>query len=245
MEQHSDSGKRTAQQLSESLHQRFNSYALAASAAGVSLLALAQPAEGKVVYTKTHQSILPNTHYSLDLNNDGITDFTISDFFRSKSKVGFVGLFGIPDGNAAWGYTVGCTGGSFCATYASALPTGIKIPAKKHGHHRFMTSEAGMVFSNHSSKGGLWLNVTNRYLGLKFVITGETHYGWARLNVSCVTYQCTALLTGYAYETVPGKPIITGKTHGPDVITIQDASLGHLARGASAMQAWRAAHSAK
>jgi len=49
----------------------------------------------------------------------------------------------------------------------------------------------------------------------------------------------SATLTGYAYETIPGKAIITGKTHGPDVITLQDASLGHLARGASGLSAWR------
>ena len=35
-------------------------------------------------------------------------------------------------------------------------------------------------------------------------------------------------MTGYAYEIIPNKPIITGKTHGED-----DSSLGRLARGAS------------
>jgi hypothetical protein len=49
----------------------------------------------------------------------------------------------------------------------------------------------------------------------------------------------TAVLTGYAYETIPGKPIITGKTKGPDVVTLQPATLGHLATGASAIPAWR------
>jgi len=49
----------------------------------------------------------------------------------------------------------------------------------------------------------------------------------------------TATLTGYAYESVPGKPIITGKTKGPDVATVQPASLGHLAAGASGIPAWR------
>jgi len=52
-------------------------------------------------------------------------------------------------------------------------------------------------------------------------------------------YYITATLTGYAYETIPNKPIIAGKTHGKDVITLQDASLGHLAAGASAILAWR------
>lgn len=46
-------------------------------------------------------------------------------------------------------------------------------------------------------------------------------------------------LTGYAYETIPNKAIIAGKTHGKDVITLDDASLRHPARGAAAFPGWR------
>jgi hypothetical protein len=42
-----------------------------------------------------------------------------------------------------------------------------------------------------------------------------------------------AILTGYAYETIPNKPIITGKISGPDVMTLEPGSLGALAAGAS------------
>ena len=44
-------------EFSESVRQRLDSYALVASAAGVSLLALAQPADAKVVYTAKHHVI--------------------------------------------------------------------------------------------------------------------------------------------------------------------------------------------
>src|SRR5580704_11058437 len=64
--------------LSESVRQQLSVYALAASAAGVGVLALAQPAEGRIVYTKAHHSIGRGSSYNLDLNHDGITDFTIS-----------------------------------------------------------------------------------------------------------------------------------------------------------------------
>jgi len=68
------------------------------------------------------------------------------------------------------------------------------------------------------------------YLGLKFDdLKGKTHYGWARVEVPI---SGGYWLTGYAYETVPNKPIITGKTKGPDVITVEPATLGRLARGA-------------
>ena len=45
---------RVPAQLSQSLNQRVHAYALAASAAGVGVLALAQPAEAKIVYTPAH-----------------------------------------------------------------------------------------------------------------------------------------------------------------------------------------------
>jgi hypothetical protein len=69
--------RRTAN-LSESIHHQLNMYAIAASAAGVGVLALAQNAEAKIIYTATHQTIKPNQPYDLDLNRDGVTDFLLS-----------------------------------------------------------------------------------------------------------------------------------------------------------------------
>jgi hypothetical protein len=59
---------------------------------------------------------------------------------------------------------------------------------------------------------GQRVNVTNRYLGLKFKIDKKNHYGWARLSVQQQGGQIIATLTGYAYETVPGKGIRAGQT---------------------------------
>lgn len=67
---------RTSFRFSYSVHHQLNMYALAASAAGVAVLALAPSSEAKVVYTKVHHWLYPpNSHYRLDLNHDGITDF--------------------------------------------------------------------------------------------------------------------------------------------------------------------------
>ena len=75
------------------------------------------------------------------------------------------------------------------------------------------------------------MNVYDRYLGIMFQIKGKPHYGWARLNVSGGGGSLGGVLTGYAYETIPNKPIIAGKTKGPDVITVEPATLGRLALG--------------
>ena len=70
------SGPRKTANLSDSIQRHLNMYAVAASAAGVGMIALAQPAEAKIVYTPANVQIGSNTvRLNLDLNNDGITDF--------------------------------------------------------------------------------------------------------------------------------------------------------------------------
>lgn len=96
---------------------------------------------------------------------------------------------------------------------------------------------------------GHWANsgkgVRSRYLGLKFMIKGEMHYGWARFNVSFPHQTVCAVLTGYAYETIAHKAIVAGKTKGPDNVSVEEseatltvptrkpASLGMLAGGSN------------
>ena len=79
----------------------------------------------------------------------------------------------------------------------------------------------------------------NGYLGLKFTLNGKVHYGWARVSLTIKNNRFnTATLTGYAFETIPNKSIIIGKTQGPDVI-VRPATLGDLAAGTNARSAWR------
>jgi hypothetical protein len=224
---------RTPSKLSESLHQRLNSYAVAASAAGVGVLALVQPAEGKIVYHHAHHQIRPNRSYKLDLNHDGIADFIFKNLYGSQSG-GALSL-NVPfvwKNEAVWATAAGYA--------ASALPAGIQVGSKaRFGYASSDQMAAEVSHSGHLTSFGPWCGAKNRYLGLKFPIGNGKHFAWARLSVVCRRAGVFATLTGYAYETIPNKPIITGKTHGPDVITLEPASLGHLARGASSIPAWR------
>ena len=61
--------------LNSRLDKMIASYAATASAVGVALLAAAQPADAKVVYTQARVSI--GGRYNLDLNHDGIVDFGV------------------------------------------------------------------------------------------------------------------------------------------------------------------------
>jgi len=219
----------TSFRLSESLHHQLDLYALAASAAGVGAMALTQPAEAKIIYTKVHQVIGPKSSYKLDLNHDGVTDFTLTRRSNCRTSSCYY-LFGQTPtrGNAAMGYWHR-SGWRF----DYALQPGSRIGAGAH----FMATAAGFVdvvqtFGAGSTfTVGPWANATNRYVGLVFQIKGKTHYGWARMTVKVNRPTITSTLTGYAYETTPNKAIIAGKTKGADVIPIQPASLGRLARG--------------
>ena len=90
---------------------------------------------------------------------------------------------------------------------------------------------------------GRWCHKQNRYLGMRFAIKKKIHYGWARLTTTTGKHaHITVTLTGYAYETIPNKRIIAGKTKGPDLVTGPPASLGHLAHGAAMIPAWHGQH---
>jgi hypothetical protein len=231
MEQSSQ--QRNASKVCESVHARLNMYALAASAAGVGMLVLAQPAEAKVVFTPTHQVIGTNGVYSLDLNHDGIIDFLILES-------GYATFNGTAANNTllakeALGNAVEGRIGKSRQHFASALKQGAPIGpggpfisggANGESMARTWVSDLG------GGQSGQWLNVTNRYLGLKFKVAGKTHYGWARLAVELTgNYKIKAILTGYAFETVPDKSILAGQTG--DEADDATASLGKLALGAA------------
>ena len=210
--------------LPDFLHRKLNAYALAASAAGVGLLS-GQPASAKIVYTPVHHVIGRNGHYKLNLNHDKAPDFSLVNAYNCNTDycVDALSAFG-SHGNAVLGKH-----GFLGIPYAYALKAGNLIGPKQPFSGQLMAS-------SQSGQGSLgrWLNVSNGYLGLRFAVNGKTHYAWARLSVR--VYGGALIKTtvsGYAYETVPNKPIIAGKTKGPDVVTMPLATgtLGHLALG--------------
>jgi hypothetical protein len=225
----SSQSPRTPSRLSDSVHRQLNMYALAASAAGVGVLALSQPAEGKIVYTPVHKYIGPGHSFRLDLNHDGKIDFTLSNAATCGTDQCHDVLFQKPaPGNSAVGYIWDSS-----RLLASALNRGAHIGRGAAFQKGRAILEAIFFSSQGESTGvyGRWYDVNGHYLGLKFQIGGQTHYGWARLNVELAGKTIDALLTGYAYETIPSMPIIAGKTKEPEVITLEPGSLGHLARG--------------
>jgi hypothetical protein len=238
--------------LSDSIHHRLNMYALATSAAGVGVLALGPSADARVVYTPAHKKIAPNHTVSIDLNHDGKMDFRIHDSFACTSFceyiVGAITVIPARQGNEILGYP------GRSRNYASALNAGVHVGPNR----RFSPGNKVMVSGGYDAGTntmgacfGPWKNSQHRYLGLKFTVDGKIHYGWARLNETCAKNGSnTAVLTGYAYETIANKPIITGRIRRPDGFPVQardaahtpprePAGLGLLAMGAPGLSVWR------
>ena len=237
------------------LSRHINSYAIGATAAGVSALALAPLAQAKVVYTPVQVNLVgPHSFYQIDLNHDGIVDFSLSNAVTITTDQFFWQLLlGIPVGNAALGTFVG----HGFPIDARAMNSGSKI-----GPGGAFYQSRGMLASVYYGGGGLnvqgnWADVSNRYLGVRFQINGETHFGWVRLNVQINTTKLTVFsrVTGYAYETTPNQAIDAGETHddvevrgssfsspsaaSKDTTGVHSSMLGALALGSDGIAIWR------
>jgi hypothetical protein len=231
--------------LSDSLNRQLSTYAKVASAAGVSVLALAGVSEGKVIYTETHQVMRPHVPLYIDLNHDGIRDFVLRTTYyvgTSYIKVGLnaSGYHNVK--NVVAGRRAKLSSSSYFFSAASALRVGAGIGPKRKFpvQHPLMAEERFKRRGGGSeSDAGPWAGkgegVKNRYLGLKFMVNGKVHYGWARLSVTLGHHRqyddVSGTLTGYAYETIPNKPILAGTTKGPEVIVAPSSTLGELAIG--------------
>jgi hypothetical protein len=86
-------------------------------------------------------------------------------------------------------------------------------------------------YTYYSSGLGNFLGQTNRFLGLRFIIGGQTNYGW--LEIADVPDDASSVtIAGYAYETAPDTEILAGLVPEPN-------ALGLLALGAAGVTAMR------
>jgi hypothetical protein len=191
----------------------FNSKFFAlAMAAVVATGGLASSAKAEIVYHSADIGISNGT-YNLDVNGDGVTDFTIASTFRTGGSCGTgCTLF--------WSRRLDETPASGNGAIVGPLRSGQEIGPNEvfDGSQAFMSGVSVDRYCRFTCKAetfylGSWLGKTG-YLGLSFQVNGQTYYGWARL--SCGGKQLgaagTGTLLGYAYETIPGKAILAGQT---------------------------------
>lgn len=237
---------------SSDLNRQVSLYSLAAATAGVSLLALVQPAAGEVVITKKTIHIPLATDgarepVKISMANNGINNFTFSLYESSTYR-----HFNIEGASLRDELRVG-TGPAF-NVYLGALRRGANI-GPSNPSSSFNEGGIGEIsnsFSNKKFFQGSWGgSPTNRYLGVRFLISGQVHYGWIRLMVTTNpephTPHMSATITAYAYETVAKKAILAGTAETPtaevqvpeNIKSRSGPSLGMLAAGADGLPQWR------
>lgn len=227
-----------------SYQHRASMYALAAGAAGIGILALAPSTQAKVVYRSAHLRI-PHSGIpvDLDLNHDKSIDFDFTNevFGRDAASPALGSgptTYVLRAAPAQPSNRVLAIQTSTCLC-AARLHKGARIGAAGN----FQPGSSRLILALKRITSGVtsygpWLGTHTGYLGLKFVIRGKTHFGWARLHV---VNSFTATVTGYAYETIPNKHIVAGDTGNTDQTTSveqqsalpEPVTLGMLALGKS------------
>jgi|HubBroStandDraft_5_1064220.scaffolds.fasta_scaffold48282_2 hypothetical protein len=233
------------------LEHRSISYSMAAAAAGVSLMALAAPAEGKVVIT-THINIPVTSTVSLDLNHDGVADIQIGICGYSAGHFDCSSRFPLGAYSSNLSAKALHGGGILDSKQTGALNLARSAPIGKSGYfeqYGFMAARAGTAYTTANPIGNWGNGQPNRFLGVKILIHGTTHFGWVRITVKNPTTQerLTATITEYGYETIANKKVLAGLASNDaqdpeakaNLPTVNGASLGMLALGAEGIVAWR------
>jgi len=262
----SQARSRTA--LNSKLERKLWMYATAATAAGVGLLT-GTSAQAKVLVTQTNTAISPSV--ALDLNHDGIIDFNLTKWVAAASIEAFSYLLvchdqyfqgshqcvssssQANDANVVRGTSAGALDLPFGAPIGPGQQfAGLKGRVVMGGRQAIQTS-SGLKQTWYGPWVAGGAGVKNRYLGFKFKIGSQFHFGWARVTVTTTaTHGFSAILTGYAYETIPNKAIHAGATSdapqaaltpAPPSIQPQEsnrqASLGMLSLGSMGLSIWR------
>jgi hypothetical protein len=216
---------------------QFEKQLIAYSLAATAILIKPSLLSADIIYTPTNVVLDSNGEiFDINLDNTGPQEFRIAA--HSSLRTTSNGLHrGVA--LAAW-YASGFGTPSFrgtTATWPNALNFGEEIKATPYyWAYRWGTSSWNLAV--HVSGGGTgwingkpFLNTTNKYLGLSFLISGNKHYGWCQVNVN--SNASITEITGYAYNDEPDDNIFAGQVV-PEV-----GSLAILALGAAGLSAWR------
>ncbi|HWZ23519.1 MAG TPA: hypothetical protein VNW06_12740 [Cytophagaceae bacterium] len=192
--------------------------------AGGILLASANESEAQVVYHDISPDTVVNATnpaYTLDLNNDGNIDFSLSRLI-SGSTVSFY-----------TNYTNATSNGQAIATQVSGVSFDAKLSlndtvnSSKNYSYWALGKDASGVTT------GAWVGgETDKYLGVRFKdVNGIYYYGWVRLSLAADFSVLT--IKDYAYESSPGALIKAGAMSSVPAVTLVTGVDGGNAHNAS------------
>ena len=188
--------------MKKNLQSRISKYTAVAGA-----VVSAAGAQAQVVYTDvnpdySHDAPQNNGFaiYPLDLNNDQTVDFLVAS--RDTVTTATVRLtLAVPYGTNA---VAGETPSAY--DYALALDINSMVDSTLNWIAATNTMAYNVDSANPYDEN--WNGVTDKYLGLKFVVGANTHYGWARLDSYAIGD--SIVVKDYAFNATPNGGIMTG-----------------------------------
>ncbi|MFI5171028.1 MAG: T9SS type A sorting domain-containing protein [Chitinophagales bacterium] len=185
-----------------------------------------------------------NELYEIDLDDDGTVDVTLYPFQYVVSGSTTGGLFGtsfvndvfaIPGsgnyvagsvGAANYGYPYALDSGSVVDDAQSFLsysadPRGYGLLSLAYSRNNIIDGVPAQLFYSGNWIGG----VDDKFLGVKFDIDGDYHFGWIRMDVGSDNASFT--VKDWAYEAVADAGIETGQTTG-GVTSIETIGAGQV-----------------
>ena len=197
------------------------------STLALSILAVGKTADAQVIYT----DVIPDTTiyngiYGLDLNNDGVTDFNLSQIAATSSSSGssssFIGVAISPIGENAFinkPDTISISSYQIPFPSPDILNFNDSINANRNWQQIIPPTSTSSSGTNSFFLGidvlyygilaGNWMNAGEHYLGLKFKIGASFYYGWARVVLGDSATNFT--LKDYAYYADSNKAILAGQ----------------------------------
>ena len=167
--------------------------------------------------------------YSLDLNNDGTKDY---EFHIDKYTV--YGTAACKANKTDYYINIYPLNGN--ESESTALPLNSVIGST--GQYSWLSnSPQGMAGSYWLCWGswvhfigGEWVNVNDKYLGLKLHAGSTIYYGWARLSASIddTGTKLTLTIKDYAYNSIPKLPILAGQISCTTAPTVTISAGGAL-----------------
>ncbi|MDZ4656430.1 MAG: PEP-CTERM sorting domain-containing protein [Bythopirellula sp.] len=235
----------TVNQLGNSIstkqRERIKQYLAAAGATAASAV-LATTADAALVEQSLNIAIVDGSVVPIDLDGDSVTDFTFT-----HTQLGF-----LPYDNQALYITSNSPGSEvafFSASGYGWVSESADDDGQIDGSDGLLPTSAvpyGVAYLGFVNNGGTtfsseFFNLTDGFLGLTIEIGGNTHYGWAHMDVGDVvlgppdvSQSFNAVLKCIAFEDVPGAPALTVDCDIPEPTT-----MGLLALGATGLLAMR------
>lgn len=163
--------------------------------------------------------------YLLDLNNDGINDFTLSPRAKQFSCGNCTRSGAASQGTRDSGVIISTSQSWIADTvigYALNSPIDSSLGWTNSLHILANNGELcqpcpitshnpGGTYRTSQGITGPFANVSGKYLALRVQVGTNFYYGWIKLGVSIASYSVSITIMEYAYNSVANQPILAGQ----------------------------------